>query len=108
MRVFREHRIPVHFTEFTWHEVNEYLPRLAGKYRLPLIFAELRFDLLRLRLHVEESYKDLLPWARAALAIAIRMTLIRWLYPVPWTCLSGPTTGIFRFPASVVTLPPRC
>jgi predicted nucleic acid-binding protein len=67
LRVFREHGIPVHITEFTWHEVNKYLPRLAGKYRLPLVFAELRFDLLPLHLHFEEFYKNSLPWARATL-----------------------------------------
>ena len=35
LRVFTEHAVTVHATEFNASEVEEYLPRLASKYGLP-------------------------------------------------------------------------
>lgn len=67
LRVFEEFGIQVHTTHFNRNEVLEYLPRLASKYGLPPTTVELQLELLALRVHSEESYKDSLPWARAAL-----------------------------------------
>ncbi|HVG06209.1 MAG TPA: PIN domain-containing protein [Thermoanaerobaculia bacterium] len=67
LRVFEEFEVPVHTTLFNRNEVLEYLPRLAGKYRLVQATVELQLELLALRVHPEEFYKDVLPWARATL-----------------------------------------
>lgn len=67
LRVFEEFRIQVHTTRFNRNEVLKYLPRLARKYRLPLTTVELQLELLPLRVHSEDLYKDSLPWAKAAL-----------------------------------------
>ena len=68
LRVFRDFTVPVHTTHFNYLEVLEYLPRLAGKYKLPLDVAELQLNLLPLAIHPEEKYADWLPWARTRLA----------------------------------------
>lgn len=67
LRVFEEFGVLVHTTRFNRDEVLEYLPRLAGKYKLPEIWVELQLELLPLRVHPEESYRASLPWARAIL-----------------------------------------
>ena len=67
LRIFEEFEIQVHTTQFNRNEVLEYLPRLARKYELALTRVELQLEFLALRVHSEESYKDLLPWARATL-----------------------------------------
>ncbi|MES1240561.1 MAG: PIN domain-containing protein [Acidobacteriota bacterium] len=65
---FRVFSIPVHTTLFNYLEVQEYLPRLAGKYGISLDVAELQLNLLPVAVHPEEVYADWLPWARAILA----------------------------------------
>jgi len=67
LRVFEEFVIPVHTTRFNRNEVLEYLPRLAGKYKLAQARVELQLEFLALRVHSEEFYKDALPWATATL-----------------------------------------
>jgi predicted nucleic acid-binding protein len=67
LRVFEEFEVPVHTTLFNRNEVLEYLPRLAGKYRLAQARVDLQLELLALRVHSEEFYKDALPWATATL-----------------------------------------
>ena len=67
-RVFFEFEIPVHVTEFNALEVEEYLPRMAEKYRLDRELVELQWRLLPLRLHSLESYQDQIGWAQQALA----------------------------------------
>lgn len=67
LRVFEDFGISVHTTRFNRDEVLRYLPRLAGKYKLPEIWVELQLELLPLRVHPEESYRESLPWARATM-----------------------------------------
>jgi predicted nucleic acid-binding protein len=67
-RIFFEFGIPVHVTEFNAQEVEEYLPRMAEKYRLPRHLVELQWRLLPLRLHPAETYQDRIEWARRTLA----------------------------------------
>lgn len=67
LRVFEEFEVPVHTTQFNRNEVLNYVPRLAGKYRLAQSQLELQLEFLALRVHSEESYKAFLPWARATL-----------------------------------------
>ena len=67
-RVVYEFEIPIHVTEFNAREVEEYLPRMAEKYRLPLLLLELQWPLLPLQFHAEDEYRDRLDWAERALA----------------------------------------
>jgi predicted nucleic acid-binding protein len=67
-RVFFEHEIPVHVTDFNAREVEEYLPEMAAKYGLPTELVELQWQLLPLRLHSIDVYRDRLGWAERALA----------------------------------------
>lgn len=67
-RVFFEFEIPVHVTEFNAREVEEYLPRMAEKYRLPRELVQLQWRLLPLKVHAPEAYRDRLDWALQALA----------------------------------------
>lgn len=56
LRVFSEHRIPVHTTRFNADEVIEYLPRLSSKYEVPLELLQLQWNLLPLQIHGSETY----------------------------------------------------
>jgi predicted nucleic acid-binding protein len=56
LRVFSEHRIPVHTTRFNADEVIEYLPRLSSKYEVPLELLQLQWKLLPLQIHGPEIY----------------------------------------------------
>lgn len=67
-RVFRDFTVPVHTTRFNYLEVQEYLPRLAGKYAVPLDVAELQLNLLPLTVHPQETYAGWFPWAQETLA----------------------------------------
>jgi predicted nucleic acid-binding protein len=68
LRVFTEHGVEVHVCNFNADEVREYLPRMAGKYGLPLDLAELQLRLLPMRLHPEADYAHHLGAARVELA----------------------------------------
>jgi len=67
-RVVYEFEIPIHVTDFNAREVEEYLPRMAEKYRLPLQLVELQWPLLPLKFHSVEDYRARLEWAQRALA----------------------------------------
>ncbi|HEV7517046.1 MAG TPA: PIN domain-containing protein, partial [Thermoanaerobaculia bacterium] len=67
-RVFFEFEIAVHATEFNALEVEEYIPRMAEKYRLPRELVELQWRLLPLKLHSAETYRDQIAWAERELA----------------------------------------
>ncbi len=67
-RVFFEFEIPVHVAEANAREVEEYLPRMAEKYRLSRELVELQWHLLPLTLHPAETYAERLGWAQQALA----------------------------------------
>jgi len=67
-RVLFEYEIPVHVTEFNAREVEEYLPRMAEKYDLPLDLVELQWRLLPVKLHPTEIYRARIDWAHEALA----------------------------------------
>lgn len=55
-RIFSEHSIAVHVTEFNSAEVEEYIPAMAAKYGLPEELVLLSWKLLPLRAHPFEDY----------------------------------------------------
>jgi len=63
-----EFGVEVHVCNFNADEIREYLPRMAGKYRLPLDLVELQLRLLPMRLHPEADYAHHLGAARTDLA----------------------------------------
>lgn len=67
LRVFSEHKVPIHTTRFNADEVMEYLPRLSSKYEIPLEMLQLQWMLLPLQIHEVQSYKDRLEEARRLL-----------------------------------------
>ena len=89
LRIFTEHGLTVHATEFNASEVEEYLPRLAAKYGLPEHLVQLQWRLLPVALHPERDYATQLPAALEdlrdrdpedahALALAWRLRLPLW------------------------------
>lgn len=61
LRVITEHGVTVHATRFNAAEVEEYLPHLAAKYRLPEDLVRLQWRLLPVVLHAESEYAGRLP-----------------------------------------------
>ncbi len=57
VRVVGELGVAVHVTRFNMGEVEEYLPVMAVKYRLPLELVELQWRLLPLLVHSESDYR---------------------------------------------------
>lgn len=55
-KIFSEHHIKVHVSEFSAAEVKEYLPLMAKKYGLPLNLVILRWRLLSLTIHKAPEY----------------------------------------------------
>lgn len=55
-RIFSEHNLKVHASEFNAAEVGEYLPLMAGKYGLPVSIVVLRWKLLPLIIHPASDY----------------------------------------------------
>jgi predicted nucleic acid-binding protein len=84
LRVFTEHVVKVHTTEFKVAEVEEYLPRLTSKYGLPQPAVLLQWSVLPKVVHAVGVYNAQLAAARRALAdrdpddvhpLALAMTL---------------------------------
>lgn len=67
LRVFTEHGVTVHVTEFNASEVEGYLPRLSIKFGLPEHLVQLQWQLLPVVLHPEPFYAERLPAALEAL-----------------------------------------
>jgi predicted nucleic acid-binding protein len=67
LRVFTEHGVTVHATEFNASEVEEYLPRLSAQYGLPEDLVQLEWRLLPIVRHAEAEYSGRLPAARERL-----------------------------------------
>jgi predicted nucleic acid-binding protein len=89
LRVFTQYAVVVHVAQFNVNEVAEYLPYMAGKYRLPVELVEMQWKLLPLRIHPVSDYHNELPQAIAdlkdrdpedahALALARSLTLPLW------------------------------
>jgi predicted nucleic acid-binding protein len=89
LRVITDYAVIVHVAELNANEVEEYLPRLAGKYRLPEDVVELQWRLLPVVIHAEAEYAAHLAKARArlqdrdpedahALALAWHLKLPLW------------------------------
>jgi predicted nucleic acid-binding protein len=55
-RIFSEHNLKVHASEFNTAEVGEYLPVMARKYSLPVSLVVLRWKLLPLIIHPTSEY----------------------------------------------------
>jgi predicted nucleic acid-binding protein len=68
LRVFETPGVEVHATRFNADEVEEYLPRMADKYGLPLPLLELQWRLLPFQLHTVGSYQEHLDWALGLLS----------------------------------------
>jgi hypothetical protein len=64
LRVVVELGFVVHVTRFNMDEVEEYLPVMAGKYRLPPELVELQWRLLPLVVHSTPDYRRELARAR--------------------------------------------
>ncbi len=56
LKVFTEHRIEIHATEFNVAEVEEYLPLLASRYRLLAEEVYLHWRVLPIQTHSETDY----------------------------------------------------
>jgi predicted nucleic acid-binding protein len=67
LRVFTEHGVTVHSTDFNAAEVEEYLPRLASKYGLPEDLVQLEWRLLPVILYPQREYAERLPFAEECL-----------------------------------------
>jgi len=89
LKVFSEFDVAAHATRFNCDEVEEYLPRLATQYSLPLELVEMQWRLLPVRVHVEDEYAGHVDRARSrvadrdpedahALALAMRLDLPLW------------------------------
>lgn len=89
LRVFADHRVTVHATEFNASEVEEYLPHLSAKYGLPEHLVQLQWRLLPVVLHAEAEYAECLaealeylrdrdPEDAHALALAWTLRLPLW------------------------------
>ena len=63
-----EHRVTVHAPHFNAQEVEEYLPRLSGKYDLPEDLVRLQWQLLPVVLHAQPDYEGRLAEAKEGLA----------------------------------------
>jgi predicted nucleic acid-binding protein len=63
LRVFTEHGVTVHVTEFNASEVEEYLPRLSARYGLPEDLVQLQWRLLPVVRHSVAEYAARLPVA---------------------------------------------
>jgi predicted nucleic acid-binding protein len=55
-KIFSEHNLKVHASEFNASEVGEYLPVMARKYALPVNLVVLRWRLLPLIIHPASEY----------------------------------------------------
>ena len=55
-KIFSEHHLEVHVSEFNASEVKEYLPLMAKKYGLPLNLVILRWRLLPLIIHKASAH----------------------------------------------------
>jgi len=89
LRVFTKFNIVVHVTQFNNEEVAEYLPYMAGKYKLDAELVEMQWKLLPVRIHPLDNYRSRLQRAIAdlkrrdpedahALALARSLALPIW------------------------------
>ncbi len=56
-RIFSEHQIAIHVTDFNSAEVEEYIPAMAAKYGFPEELVLLSWKLLSLQAHPLEDYR---------------------------------------------------
>ena len=63
LRVFTRGKLKIHTTESTLAEVEEYLPAMAARARLPVEALESQLRMLRLRVWGALSYRRVLPEA---------------------------------------------
>jgi len=89
LRVFTRFDFVVHVTQFNTEEVAEYLPYMAGKYKLDAELVEMQWKLLPVRIHPLDNYRSRLQRAIAdlkrrdpedahALALARSLALPIW------------------------------
>lgn len=57
-RIFAEYELRVHAARFNLIEVEEYLPRMAKKYQLPLDLVFLRWRVLPVQAHEKSEYQN--------------------------------------------------
>ncbi len=63
LRVFTDHALQVHVTEFNVLEVERYLPRLSATYELSAHEVRLQLRLLPVDVHSADSYVEHFDWA---------------------------------------------
>ncbi len=68
LRIFTEFGLTVHVTTFNAHEVAQYLPVMAAKYRIPEEVVLLQWRILPLQVHSAASYDRYLDQARRDLS----------------------------------------
>ncbi len=89
LRVFTKFTVMIHIAQFNADEVIEYLPYMAGKYKLPIELVEMQWKLLPFHVHPTDEYRNWLPQAITdlkdrdpedahALALARSLTLPLW------------------------------
>ena len=104
LRIFTDHSVEIHVTEFNAAEVEEYLPRLITKYGLPEPAVLLQWRVLGKRIHPLEDYEAQLATAHQVisdrdpddvhpLALSMALQLPLWsndhdLHTVGVTCYS--------------------
>jgi len=67
LRVFTEHRVVVHASEFNLLEVEEYLPQLTSRYRLPEHLVFVQWRTLSIVVHSIDAYAPEMAKAAEAL-----------------------------------------
>ncbi len=63
LRVFTDHALQVHTTEFNLLEVERYLPRLSAKYELSQHEVRLQLRILPVDVHPADFYAEHFDWA---------------------------------------------
>ena len=88
-KIFSEFVLRIHVAEFNAREVEEYLPKMAEKYKLPMELVQLQWRILPIIMHTPSRYtryykkavKDLMerdPEDAHALALARALGLPLW------------------------------
>jgi hypothetical protein len=93
LRVVTELGLEVHVTCFNAAEVEEYLPVMAAKYRLPRELVLLQWRILPVCSTRSPGNGTSSPVLDATSSAATRTTPTRWPWPVRTACQCGPTTA---------------
>lgn len=107
-RVFDEFAVEVHAAEFTFVEVEEYLPLMAAKYGLEKEIIQLAWELLPIRVHAFSEYRRSYPQALSVLKArdpedAHALAMARMLHLPLWSNdLDLKKRGVLYFPTAIL------